>query len=100
MSIPVISYSCPLSSKISTGHNSLTSKCHKIIESARHIWGYYSPEYQSLCYEYDTNGKEVPKKFPPYSTLKLTLSRIVWLFLITLKSVTVSILSGMVLILN
>ena len=75
MSIPVISYSCPLSSKISTGHNSLTSKCHKIIESARHIWGYYSPEYQSLCYEYDTNGKEVPKKFPPYSTLKLTSAR-------------------------
>lgn len=72
--IQVICSPCPLISKIPTLNNPLARRCGEIIENARHIWGYYSPEEQSVCYEI-VDGVQVQKKFPPYSTLKLTSAR-------------------------
>ncbi|HHT9136452.1 MAG TPA: hypothetical protein ACFYEK_04315 [Candidatus Wunengus sp. YC60] len=74
MSIPVICSPCPLSSKIPSLRNPIALQCKEIIEDARHIWGYLSPKEQSVYYEI-VDDKEVPKKFPPYSTLKLTSAR-------------------------
>lgn len=66
---------CPLSSKFTFSKSTpYIRRCLKIIESARIVWGYYSDEYKSCCYEI-VDGEEVPKKFPPYSTLKLTSAR-------------------------
>ncbi len=72
--IQVICLPCPLISKLPTLNNPLARRCGEIIENARHIWGYYSPEEQSVYYEV-IDGEEVPKKFPPYSNLKLTSAR-------------------------
>jgi len=66
---------CPLSSKFTFSKSTpYIRRCLEIIESARIVWGYYSDEYKSCCYE-TVDGVEVPKKFPPYSTLKLTSAR-------------------------
>jgi hypothetical protein len=74
--LPVVTIShCPLSSKFTFSKSTpYTRRCLEIIESARITWGYYSDEYKSCCYEI-VDGEEVPKKFPPYSTLKLTSAR-------------------------
>lgn len=74
--LPVVTIShCPLSSKFTfSKFTPYIRRCLEIIESARITWGYYSDEYKSCCYEI-VDGVEVPKKFPPYSTLKLTSAR-------------------------
>lgn len=74
--LPVVTIShCPLSSKFTFSKSTpYIRRCLEIIESARIVWGYYSDEYKSCCYEL-VDGEEVPKKFPPYSTLKLTSAR-------------------------
>lgn len=74
--LPVVTIShCPLSSKFTFSKSTpYTRRCLEIIESARITWGYYSDDYKSCCYEI-VDGVEVPKKFPPYSTLKLTSAR-------------------------
>lgn len=74
--LPVVIIShCPLSSKLNFPRSTpYIRRCLEIIESARITWGYYSDEYKSCCYE-TVDGVEVPKKFPPYSTLKLTSAR-------------------------
>jgi len=62
----------PLRSKITFSKSTpYIRRCLEIIESARIVWGYYSDEYKSCCYE-TVDGVDVPKKFPPYSNLKLT----------------------------
>lgn len=71
----VITAHCPLSSKFTFSKSTpYIRRCLEIIESARITWGYYSDEYKSCCYEI-VDGEEVPKKFPPYSALKLTSAR-------------------------
>lgn len=74
--LPVVTIShCPLSSKFTFSKSTpYIKRCLEIIESARITWGYYSDEYKSCCYEI-VDGEEVSKKFPPYSTLKLTSAR-------------------------
>lgn len=72
--VQVVCKPCPLISKIPTLNNPLARRCGEIIENARHIWGYYSPEEQSVYYEI-VNGEEVPKKFPPYPVLKKLSAR-------------------------
>lgn len=72
--VAIISH-CPLSRKLTFSKSTLyTRRCLEIIESARIVWGYYSDDYKSCCYEI-VDGVEVPKKFPPYSMLKLISAR-------------------------
>ncbi|NUO10377.1 MAG: hypothetical protein HUU08_17245 [Candidatus Brocadia sp.] len=67
---PLIINLCPLTSKLNFPQSTpYIRRCIEIIEQARHIWGYYSPEEQSVYYEV-IDGIEVPKKFPPYPVLK------------------------------